>query len=145
MSFHTRLTALREQPETARAGVKWTEEENEQLMKEVMDGMDGMDLDNVAKKHQRTITGVKSRVMTNALTMMIDRDLTLQDVAKLVHISVEDLENHKQRQEQKATTPKVKQTVTKTSEKVSDDNVSYQDFMNILTEIRDYLKTIAEK
>lgn len=141
MSFHTRLTALREQPDTARAGVKWTDEENEQLMKEVMDGMN---LDDVAKRHQRTITGVKSRVMTNALTMMTDEDLTLQDVSNLVNISVEDLENHKRRQEQKATTPKVKKTVTKMSEEQSDDNIS-QDFMNILTEIRDYLKIIAEK
>lgn len=142
MSFHTRLTALREQPDTARAGVKWTEEENEQLMKEVIDGMD---LDDVAKKHQRTITGVKSRVMSNALSMMTERDLSLQDVAQLVHISVEDLENHKQRQEQKATTPKVKRIVTKTSKEPSDENIFYQDFMNILTEIRDYLKIIAEK
>lgn len=142
MSFHTRVTVLREQPETARVGVKWTEAENEQVMKEVMDGMD---LDDVAKKHQRTVTGVKSRVMTNALTMMTDRDLTLQDVAKLVHISVEDLENYKQRQEQKATTPKVKKTGTKTSEELPDDNISHKDFMNILTEIRDYLKIIAEK
>lgn len=141
MSFNTRLTALREQPDTARAGVKWTEEENEQLMKEVMDGMD---LDDVAKQHQRTVTGVKSRVMTNALTMMKDRDITLQDVSKLVYIPVEDLENHKQRQEQKATTPKVKKTVTKTSEELSVDNI-HQDFMNILIEIRDYLKIIAEK
>lgn len=143
MSFHTRLNALREQPDTARAGVKWTEEENEQLMKEVMDGMD---LEDVAKKHQRTVTGVKSRIMTNALTMMTVRDLTLQDVAKLVHISVEDLENHKQRQEQKATTPKLKKTVTATFEELSNNNISsYQDFMNILTEIRDYLKIIADK
>lgn len=143
MSLHTRVTVLREQPETARVGVKWTEAENEQVMKEVMDGMH---LDDIAKKHQRTFTGVKSRIMTNALTMMTDRDLTLQDVAKLVHISVEDLENYKQRQEQKATTtPKVKKTGTKTSEELPDDNISHKDFMNILTEIRDYLKIIAEK
>lgn len=141
MSFHSRLNALREQPDTARAGVKWTEEENNQLMKEVMDGMD---LDEVAMKHQRTITGVKSRVMTNTLTMMKDRDLTLQDVAKLVHISEDELENHRQRQENKADAPKVKKTVTKQDE-TSLDNISYQDFMSVLTEIRDYLKIIAEK
>lgn len=142
MSFHSRLNALREQPDTARAGVKWTEEENNQLMKEVMDGMD---LDEVAKKHQRTITGVKSRVMTNALTMMKDRDLSLQDVAKLVHISEDELENHRQRQEDKAAAPKVKKTVTKAYEQPHNDNISYQDFMSVLTEIRDYLKIIAEK
>lgn len=142
MSFHSRLNALREQPETARAGVKWTEEENDQLMKEVMDGID---LEEVAKKHQRTVTGVKSRVMTNALTMMNDRDLSLQDVAKLVHISIEDMELHKQRQEQKASAPKAKKTVQKTEEQSNNGIISYQDFMSVLTEIRDYLKIIAEK
>jgi hypothetical protein len=142
MSFHSRLNALREQPETARAGVKWTEEENDQLMKEVMDGID---LEEVAKKHQRTVTGIKSRVMTNALTMMNERDLSLQDVAKLVHISIEDMELHKQRQEQKASAPKAKKTVQKTEEQSNDGIISYQDFMSVLTEIRDYLKIIAEK
>lgn len=134
---------MRDQPATARVGVKWTKEENEQLMKEVMDGMN---LHDVAKKHYRTVTGVKLRVMSNALNMMTNRDLTLQDVAKTVYISVEDLENHKQRQEQKVTTPKVRKTATSTSKELSDDNISFnQDFMNILTEIRDYLKIIAEK
>lgn len=133
MSLHTRSTA-------ARVGVKWTEDENEQLMKEVMDGVD---LADVAKKHQRTISGVKLRVMTNALTMMTDRDLTLQDVAKLVHISVEDLENHKQRQEQKSYN--TKKNRNKDTEEPSDENISYQDFKKILIEIRDYLKIIAEK
>jgi hypothetical protein len=142
MSFHSRLNALREQPETARAGVKWTEEENDQLMKEVMDGID---LEEVAKKHQRTVTGIKSRVMTNALTMMNERDLSLQDVAKLVHISIEYMELHKQRQEQKASAPKAKKTVQKTEEQSNDGIISYQDFMSVLTEIRDYLKIIAEK
>lgn len=138
MSFHSRLNALREQPDTARAGVKWTKVENDQLMKEVMEGMD---LEEVAKKHQRTITAVKSRVMSNALTMMHERDLSLEDMAKLVHISVEDIELHKQRQDQKATTPKVR----KREEQSNDGSISYQDFMSVLIEIRDYLKIIAEK
>ncbi len=142
MSFHSRLNALREQPDTARAGVKWTEEENDQLMKEVMDGMD---LEEVAKKHQRTFTGVKSRVMTNALTMMNDRDLSIQGVAKLVHISIEDMELHKQRQEQKASAPKAKKTVQKAEVQSNDGSISNQDFMSVLIEIRDYLKIIAEK
>lgn len=142
MSLQSRINALREQPETARVGVKWTEEENDQLMKEVMEGMD---LEEIAKKHQRTITGVKSRVMSNALTIMNERDLSLQDVAKLVHISLEDMELHKQRQEQKASAPKAKKTVPKAEEQSDDGNISYHDLMSVLTEIRDYLKIIAEK
>jgi len=108
MSLQSRLSALREEPETARAGLKWTEEENDQLMKDVMDGMD---LDEVAKKHQRTVIGIKSRVMTNALTMMDSKGLTIQDVSKLVHISEDEIEYHRQKQEYKADATKVKKNV----------------------------------
>jgi len=141
MSFHS-LAKLREQPETARAGLKWTEDENDQLMKDVMDGMD---FNEVAKKYQRTLIGIKSRVMTNALTMMNDRDLTIQDVAKLVHISEDEIEYFRQTQEYKADATKVKKNVTKKDSPSNNDNIPYQDFMSVLTEIRDYLKIIADK
>jgi len=142
MSLQSRLSALREEPETARAGLKWTEEENDQLMKDVMDGMD---LDEVAKKHQRTVIGIKSRVMTNALTMMDSKGLTIQDVSKLVHISEDEIEYHRQKQEYKADATKVKKNVIRKDSPSNNDNIPYQDFMSVLTEIRDYLKIIADK
>lgn len=141
MTFYGRLSVLREQPDTARAGMKWTEEENNELMKAIMEGVD---LEEVSKKHKRTVTGVKSRVMTNALQMIKDRDLTLHDVAELVHISIEDLTIHKKKQDEKASTPKVKITASSVNE-ATESSVSYHDVMSILTEIRDYLKIIALK
>jgi len=142
MSFNSQLANLREQPETARAGLKWTEDENDQLMKDVMDGMD---FNEVAKKHQRTLIGITSRVMTNALTMMNDSELTIQDVSKLVHISEDEIEYFRQKQEYKADARKVKKNVTKKDIPSNNDNIPYQDFMIVLTEIRDYLKIIADK
>ena len=80
--------------------------------------LNGIDLDNVAKKHQRTVNGVKIRVMLNALNMMINKNLTIQDVSKLVNISVEDLEKYKNKQQQK----KIK-NIKKTSEEIFNANV----------------------
>jgi hypothetical protein len=126
---------LREQPNTARVGIKWTEEEDNDVMKEALDGMN---LHDIAKKHERTIGGIKIRIMNNLLTIMKDRNLSIQDLQKPVYISVEDLENHKQRQEKK-------KPVTKIQETSNNDNVPYKEFMIVLTEIRDYLKIIADK
>lgn len=141
MSFASHYDALRKNPETARAGTIWTKAENKELMNEVMDGMD---FDDIAKKHQRTISGIKARVMSNALIMIKERDLPLQYVANLIHISAEELENYKQTQDNKVITPKVKKTISRVKEQSNDIN-PYREFMNILTEIRDSLKIIAEK
>jgi len=141
MNLHSRISILKEQPETARAGVKWTEEENNQLMTKVIE--DGIDVDEVAKEHQRTVGAVKSRIMMNALNMMKERDITLQEVAKLVHIPENEIEIYRQRVENKAVE---KKTVKENTNKASHtDDFSYQDFMSVLTEIRDYLKIIADK
>lgn len=135
---------LREHHETARAGVKWSDDEDTDLMKRVSGHMD---LEDIAKEHQRTISGVKSRIMTIALNIMKDQELSLGDVANMVHLSVKDLENYKRSQEQKTTKPSKPQrkaTITPVMES-KNNNLSAEQFMNILTEIRDYLKIIAEK
>ena len=104
---------------------------------------DGIDIDEVAKEHQRTVGAVKSRIMMNALKMMKDRDITLQEVAKLVNIPENEIEIYRQRVENKAVE---KRTVNKKVKKSSNtDNFSYQDVMSVLIEIRDYLKVIAER
>ena len=92
------MQKLREQPETARAGIKWGEEESQELMKHLNDGMS---LEDIAKTHQRTVIGVKNRIMTNALNIMKEKRMSLDEVSKLVNISVFDLENYKQYQDNK--------------------------------------------
>ena len=68
--------------------------------------MNGINLDNIAKKHQRTVTSVKSR--GSKTSSYFCRRFGFR-------------------------------------EELYDGNKPYEDFMNILTEIRDYLKIIAEK
>jgi hypothetical protein len=96
--MYKNMQKLREQPETARAGIKWGEEESQELMKHLNDGMS---LEDIAKTHQRTVIGVKNRIMTNALNIMKEKRMSLDEVSKLVNISVFDLENYKQYQDNK--------------------------------------------
>jgi len=88
---------LREKIETCRAGLKWTyDHEDAQLMKEAQDGLEFSD---IATKHQRTISAVKSRVMSNGLKMMTESNLTLSEVSTLIHISEEELFQHENENE----------------------------------------------
>ena len=84
----TRYTALRENPDTSRAGMSWTKEEEAKLMEHVTSKMD---MQNIAKIHMRTITGVKSRIMLNALKMMETNNMSLNDISKYVHIPLQSL------------------------------------------------------
>lgn len=137
MSHHVaRLISLRDNPDTARAGMKWTEEEDVELMERAVSGMD---IDDIAKTHKRTVTGVKSRIMSNALAIAGGNNMTLEDVSNHVHIPLEELQAHKQRSDDKKAQPK-KSTTKNTEPYMEGDK-----YMKLLTEIRDLLKEIANK
>jgi hypothetical protein len=121
MSYPT-FDQRRENPDTVRAGLKWTDEENDKLMKEIMEGKD---LYEVAKNHQRTQNAVKSRVINNAIVMMNEQDMTPEEVSGIVHISVDEINFVMKRNEDKQKNP-------------------IGEIMNVLKEMRDYLKLIAE-
>ncbi len=93
-----------------------------------------------------SVGAIKSRIMMNALRMMNDKNITLQDVAKLVQIPENDIENYKKNQEIKNDKQGQEKKVLKKTKKSSHtDTFSYEDVMSILSVIRDYLKLIAEK
>ena len=129
--MYTNLQKLREQPETARAGIKWTEEESQELMNRINEGIS---LEDIAKTHQRTIIGVKNRIMTNALNIMKEKELSFDEVSKLVNISVDDLENYKQELEEKQKI-KLKQQEDKTNKNES-NNLSLQQIIKLELEMK---------
>lgn len=145
MSIRSNIQALKEKPETARVGVKWTNEENAELMRQAQEGMP---FSEIATLHQRTVGGVKSHIMLNALRLMNEQDMSLEDAAKLVHISVEDLALFKQRKEKKDLYRKEqkKSTIAKKQPIVTSNNdINHEQIIGLLTEIRDYLKFLTEK
>ncbi len=84
-------------PDYAKAGARWTDDEDMALMKKAFDGMK---LSDIASMHKRTERGVKLRIMTNALKNMQENGKSLDETAKLVHISVDELKEYWQKQKQ---------------------------------------------
>jgi hypothetical protein len=131
------MKILREQPETARAGLKWDEEESQELMKHINDGMS---LEDIAKTHQRTIIGVKNRIMANVLNIMKENtSMSFDEVSKLVNISVFDLQNYKEKIDKKESDKKEsdkKESDKKESDKKESDNLSSQQMKKIELEMK---------
>lgn len=112
------ITTLRQNPNTKRAYMLWSENEDSELM---LRATSGMKLEDIAKAHQRTINAIKIRIMSNALKMMKDKkSMTLEEVSKYIYIPIKDLENYQS---------KIKK----------EENDKY---MTILIEIRDLLKKL---
>jgi hypothetical protein len=143
MSFHKNIEKLRDQTETSRVGVKWTEEEDESLMDDVHKKLD---INDIAKKHQRTVVGIKCRILGNSLRIMEEENITFEDVSEIFHLDIEELKNYKLKQEQKAEARKNKNTLKEKSQtEKKSPKVSNEELMSVLLEIRNYLKIIAEK
>jgi len=72
--------------------------------------------------------------------------MSLQDAANLVNISVEDIRIFQKREENIKDLQKDKKLIAKkqTGDKIS-DILSNNQVIELLTEIRDYLKILAEK
>jgi hypothetical protein len=119
--MYNSMKILREYPETARAGLKWDEEESQELMNRIKDGMS---LEDIANTHKRTVSGVKNRIMTNALNIMKEKKISLDEVSKLVNISVFDLKNYKEKIDKKESDKK--ESDKKESDKKESDNLSLQ-------------------
>lgn len=64
MSFNTRLKDIRSNNETSNAGIKWCKDEDDKLVQEIMENKT---YEEIALEHKRTITGIKSRVISHII------------------------------------------------------------------------------
>jgi hypothetical protein len=133
MSRHYKNLALREKPETSRAGMSWDETEDQELLSRIRDGQD---LNQIAIDHKRTAVAVQSRILKFAIRW-IDRDnMDINEVCDQLHITPEDIttfrqnrNNTNQNQNRGNQTPRFQE----------------EDFLKLLVEIRDLLQVIANK
>ena len=75
----TEMANLRKNEETSRIGAKWSNEEVEELMKELNDKKS---YEEIALNHKRTIGGIKSRVICNILYLHFkDKSKTIEELS----------------------------------------------------------------
>lgn len=133
MSLHYKNLALRENPQTSRAGVQWDESEDKDLMSHVKEGIP---LNEIALEHKRTPVAVKSRIMKLALNMVEKDGLHIDEVSEMVHMSSDDILKFKERRNNNF-------RQNNNNNKLNDENSN--ESIKILKEIRDYLQIISEK
>ena len=75
----TEIANLRKNEETSRIGAKWSNEEVEELMKELIDKKS---YEEIALNHKRTIGGIKSRVICLILYLQYkDKSKTIEELS----------------------------------------------------------------
>jgi len=90
--FQEKLIEQRKNPETARAGLKWSHEEDITLIDNVRDNIS---FDEIAKKLQRTPGSIKTRLIIKAISYLNENsDKTEEEVAIDFGIEATDIEEY---------------------------------------------------
>ena len=81
------MANLRKNEETSRIGAKWSVEEDEELIKELIDKKS---YEEIALNHKRTIGGIKSRVICNVLYLQYkDKSKTIEELSLEYNIEID--------------------------------------------------------
>lgn len=114
--FQEMLKVQRENEETSRAGLKWEQDELEQLMKMVADKVSTAD---IAKSLLRTEGSIRTRLILNGITKMESDNITMEEASGYINIPVADIQDYldkkslrDERRQKKATSPKILNNVT---------------------------------
>jgi hypothetical protein len=81
MSFREHIKKLKEQPETAAAGNRWTPEEETQLIDALGNNKD---VEDIAKDHKRTPGGIRSRMREIAVRMIETDGKSIEEVSDIL-------------------------------------------------------------
>jgi hypothetical protein len=78
------IQKLKDQLETANVGRKWTDYEEQLLIKSIRE--DKL-IDDIAKEHKRTSGGIRSRLKVIAVRMIEIEGKTIEEVSNLLHMT----------------------------------------------------------
>ncbi len=83
------IKRLQEMPETSNVGMKWTPQEEQQLIESLRHGKD---VNDIAKEHKRTQGGIKSHIKKIAVDMIENEGKSINDVCTLLHLTQKEIE-----------------------------------------------------
>jgi hypothetical protein len=99
---------LRDNEETANVGAKWTIDEDNKLNQELSENKT---YEEIALEHKRTITGIKSRVISNIIYPKYKDNIDFEKISMEYNIDVNILKKYINKMEKK---PTVNETNAKT-------------------------------
>ena len=98
--MYQNILKLRENPETANAGKKWSEEE----INELLTNIKTMTFEEVAIIHKRTTGSVKGKLLSIALSL-IDKKMLIDEISEIVKLSKESIIDYMNKKPEKKVKP----------------------------------------
>ncbi len=143
--FHKRIKELKSKEETSNVGKKWTIEEDEKLVQEIKDNKP---YEEIALEHKRTITGIKSRVISNIIYPIykdIDeeqQEINIQEIS--TEYKIDDWMIIKYMKKMK-TKPERKKEIKETKPKTNDNNKQLFEYLQLLERKMDDINIKLDK
>tara|TARA_B110000444_G_C18719014_1_gene537518 strand:- start:348 stop:794 length:447 start_codon:yes stop_codon:yes gene_type:complete len=137
--FQENMKKLRENPDTSRAGLKWDDSEDENVLSKLKSGMS---VDDIAKVLKRTANSIKTRIVMNAVKQIDEDNVDKTKVMKELNITDADITEYKEKKQQRDDQQKnfINSMINKNIY-----NPTIRDNYQLLKEILNRLNVIEEK
>ena len=139
VKFQENMKKLRENPDTSRAGLKWDDSEDENVLSKLKSGMS---VDDIAKALKRTTNSIKTRIIMNAVTQINEENTNKDEVMKELKITEADIKEYTEKKQQRDEQQKnfVNSMITKNIY-----NPTIRDNYQLLKEILSRINKVEEK
>lgn len=139
VKFQENMKKLRENPDTSRAGLKWDDSEDENVLSKLKSGMT---VDDIAKALKRTANSIKTRIIMNAVKQIDEESKNKDQVLKELNITEADIKEYTEKKHQRDEQQKnfVNSMITKNIY-----NPTIRDNYQLLKELLNRINKIEEK
>ena len=125
--MYQNIQKLRENPDTANVGKKWSEDEQNNLLYEIKKNMS---FDEIAKIHKRTETSIKSKLMTIAISLL-QKNMNIEEVSKIVNLSSDSIQEYMKKYPDKKTIS-VKINLNENTNNSDDNKLTGEDILKLI-------------
>lgn len=143
MSLYQNIKAIKENPDTCRAGNIWTKDEQQMLLTHIENNIS---ISDIAKQHKRTEGGILSRITEISINMIEKEGKNIDEVSEYMRIDKNTLLEKIQRiQNKRNKREKIKNTEKTDITNKSDNSYKKNKILDVLIDIRDSLFRIESK
>jgi repressor of nif and glnA expression len=140
VKFQENMKKLRENPDTSRAGLKWDDSEDENVLSKLKGGMS---VDDIAKNLKRTANSIKTRIIMNAVAQIEEDSKNKAKVMKELKVTEADITEYKEKKQQRDDQQKnfINSMISKNiyNPTIRDNYQLLKEILNRLTAIEDKL------
>jgi len=141
-SMYHNMQKLKENPDTANIGKKWTEDEILELLEEIKEEMT---LEDIALKHKRTLGSIKGKLYSIADHYINIKKIDVNEVSKIVNIPVIKINEFLLKKLPKRENKKISQTESKSESQTEEEIIEEPKVIILNTEQQEALDSFKKE